>query len=230
VLVLVSGEGTTGKPILDAIKQSGTVHDADPPRQARARTQWFGERIADSGLRVAADAVRQLEAHLGEDVARLSSTLATLAAAYGEGASIGIEDLSPFLGEAGGEAPWELTDAIDRGDVAASLSHLRRLLGGGDRHPLVVLSSLHRHFEAMLRLDGANVDEHGAAALLGVKSDYTAKKALSQVRRLGSAPTQRAVALIAQADLDLRGANEWPDELVLEVLVARLARLRGRRG
>jgi DNA polymerase III subunit delta len=33
--------------------------------------------------------------------------------------------------------------------------------------------------------------------------------------------------LLAQADLDLRGAKEWPDELVMEVLVARLSRLAG---
>jgi hypothetical protein len=30
---------------------------------------------------------------------------------------------------------------------------------------------------------------------------------------------------LADADLDLRGRRAWPDELVLEVLVARLARL-----
>ena len=30
---------------------------------------------------------------------------------------------------------------------------------------------------------------------------------------------------MAKADLDLRGDKDWPDELVLEVLVARLANL-----
>ena len=35
----------------------------------------------------------------------------------------------------------------------------------------------------------------------------------------------RAVDLLAEADLDLRGGKAWPDDLVLEVLVARLARL-----
>ena len=30
---------------------------------------------------------------------------------------------------------------------------------------------------------------------------------------------------LARADLDLRGAKAWPPELVMEVLVARLARL-----
>jgi hypothetical protein len=35
-----------------------------------------------------------------------------------------------------------------------------------------------------------------------------------------------AIRLLAEADLDLRGFERvWPDELVLEVLVARLSRL-----
>ena len=44
----------------------------------------------------------------------------------------------------------------------------------------------------------------------------------------GQLDAQRpAVGLLAQADLDLRGAKEWPEELVMEVLVARLSRLAG---
>jgi hypothetical protein len=34
-----------------------------------------------------------------------------------------------------------------------------------------------------------------------------------------------AIDLLTTADLDLRGGKAWPDDLVLEVLVARLARL-----
>ena len=72
-------------------------------------------------------------------------------------------------------------------------------------------------------------DEKTAAALLGVKSGFQARKALDQSRRLGHDGIARAIALLAGADLDLRGAKEWPDELVMEVLVARLARLTRRR-
>jgi hypothetical protein len=35
----------------------------------------------------------------------------------------------------------------------------------------------------------------------------------------------RAIGLLAQADLDLRGAKDWPEGLVMEILVARLTRL-----
>ena len=64
-----------------------------------------------------------------------------------------------------------------------------------------------------------------AAAAMGIKPGFPAKKALDQYRKMGAAQVNRAISLLAQADLDLRGAKEWPDALVMEVLVARLSRL-----
>ena len=77
----------------------------------------------------------------------------------------------------------------------------------------------------MSRLDGADVtSEQEAAAVLGMKgSTFPARKALSQARRLGPKGISRSVQLLAEADLDLRGARAWPEQLVIEVLVARLA-------
>ena len=126
----------------------------------------------------------------------------------------------------GGVPPWDLTDAIDRGDRAAALDLLQRMIGQGERHPFQVLSTLHSHYARMLRLDGADVaGEKQAAELLGMKgSTYPAKKAMGQARRLGHERIVRARRPArAQADLDLRGGKAWPDDLVLEVLVARLA-------
>jgi DNA polymerase III delta subunit len=51
-----------------------------------------------------------------------------------------------------------------------------------------------------------------------------AKKALEQSRRLGSARIGQAITLIAAADLDVRGVSGLDPELVVEILVARLAR------
>ena len=127
---------------------------------------------------------------------------------------------------AGGVPPWDLTDAVDRGDTAGALALLHRMMGAGDRHPLQVMAILHAHVVRFLKLDGVDArDEAAAAAALGIKPGFPVRKALDQYRRLGSAGTARALALLAQADLDLRGAKEWSEELVMEVLVARLSRL-----
>lgn len=230
-LVLTAGGGQVSQKLVNAVRKVGTVVDTSAGR-GRARTQWLADRLKAAPLRFDREAGEQLGAHLGEDVGRLTTLLDALAVAYGEGARIGTEELAPFLGEAGGVAPWDLTDAIDRGrqGTADALAQLHRLLGAGERHALVVLATLHRHYGAMLRLDGAGVgDENEAAALLGT-APYPAKKAMVQARRLGSAKIAQAIGWLAEADLDLRGAKGWPDTLVLEVLVARLSRLTGGTG
>ena len=227
VLVLVGGGGTVPPKLVAAIKKRGEQVDAAAPRQPRDRTSWLVERLRKADVKLDNRAAQRLGEHLGEDVSRLSGILEVLTAAYGIGATVTTEQLEPFLGDAGGVAPWDLTDAVDKGDAATALTHLHRLMHGGDRHPLVVLATLHRHFGQMLRLDGADVrGEQDAANLLGLKgSTFPAKKALTQSRKLGGPKIHRAIALLAEADLDLRGQKAWPEDLVMEVLVARLCQL-----
>ena len=231
-LVLVWEQGAVPKSLLDALKKAGGAHvDTSPGRNARDQRSWLNERVAESGVKLDRAAAELVATTLGEDLDRLAGVLSTLRSTYGDGTTLGPDDVEPYLGGAGGVAPWELTDAIDRGDIPGAVDRLHRLLGGGDRHPMVVLATLHNHVQRLLALDGAEVrSDKEAAALLGMKgSTFPARKALDQSRRLGPAKVKRAVELVAQADLDLRGVKDWPPELVLEVLVARLAALGGRR-
>jgi DNA polymerase III subunit delta len=224
-LVLVWGAGRIPKSVLDAVKASGgQVHDTAPGRKVAA---WVDEQVAAAGLRIDRAASERLVAWVGDDPSRLVGVLSTLVGSFGTGARLGTEDLDPFLGEPGGVPPWELTDALDRGDISGSLAKLHRMVGGGGRHPLQIMATLHGHYARMLNLDGAQVTgEKDAAQMLGIRgSTFPARKALSQARRLGHDRVVEAIDLLATADLDLRGGKAWPDELVLEVLVARLARL-----
>jgi DNA polymerase III subunit delta len=226
VVILVSGGGTISRGLSDAIKRQGTVVDTALPT-GKGRQQWLQDRIAAAPVRLDGRAARRLADHLGEDLARVDGILAVLAAVHGEGARLGVSDIEPFLGAGGASAPWDLTDAIDRGDVSGALDQLQRAMGAGDRHPLQLLGSLGSHFSRMLRLDGAGCrDESEAAAVLGMTgSTFPAKKALSQSKRLGSANIARAIDLLHQADLDVRGARELPDSAMMEILVARLSKL-----
>ena len=226
-LVLVAGGGQVARPLVEIVRKTGHVVDAGVPG-GRGRSTWLAARLKEGPVRLDARAAAMVGEHLGDDVDRLGSLLEMLAAAHGAGARLGPDEVAPYLGGAGSVAPWELTDAIDRGDTAVALTVLRRLIGPGGRHPLVILATLHSHFARMLRLEGADVvDEAAAATLLGISggSTYPAKKALLQVRRLGHAPVARAIHLLAEADLALKGAVDWPAEVVLEVLVARLSAL-----
>ncbi len=187
--------------------------------------RWLTQRLDAADLRLDRSARSAITAQVGEDRSRVVGLIDTLEAVFGPGAEIGVEQVRPYLGEAGGVAPWELTDAIDAGEVTKAIDRLHRMLGAGQRHPLAVVAALHGHYGRLLRLDGADVvDERGAAEMLGIKG-FPAKKALMVSRRMGSDKVARAVRLLAAADLDLRGRTAWPPELVAEVLVARLASL-----
>jgi len=228
-LVLVGGGGRIAKALTDALKRCGatTISSAAPSR-ASERTGWFDAQIKAAGLKLDPQATKLLATWLGEDAGRLQGILDTLHSTYGDDKKLTSADISPFLGDAGGIPPWDLTDAIDRGDTTVSLQLLHRMIRGGDRHPLQVMSILHGHYTKLLSLDGSGArDEASAAAAMGIKPGFPAKKALDQYRKIGGGAVTRAVGLLAQADLDLRGAKEWPEELVMEVLVARLSRLAG---
>ncbi len=233
-LVLVSGErGRLSPKLAGAVKAVGRVIDAGVPTRREQRSAWLADHVRKSPVRLDSGALALVGEHLGEDLGRLTSLLETLASAHGPGARLGADEVRPFLGPAGSVPPWELTDAIDRGDTPAALAALRRMTQAGERHPLQVMAVLHGHLAAMLRLDGAGIASgEVAATALGrdpKRSAFPAKKALEQGRRLGHDGVARALGLLAEADLDLRGAKGWPEELVLEVLVARLSRLSPRR-
>lgn len=224
-IILSAGGGTVPAPLVKAVQKAGGIVDASTPR-GKARSSWVLDHLHNAAVNIDAAAAKLIESHLGEDIARLEPLVTILTAAFGPGAKLGPAQVAPYLGEAGSAAPWDLTDAIDKGDANLAIDQLHRLTGGSSgRHALGVIASLHTYVSRMAALDGAKVaSEAEAAALLGIAA-YPARKALSQSRRLGSDTLLRMLALVADADVDLRGRSAWSSELVLEVLVARLARL-----
>ncbi|MGB9344619.1 MAG: DNA polymerase III subunit delta [Ilumatobacteraceae bacterium] len=226
-LVLVVSGGSVPKKLGDAVKAIGTVINTSPPSRPKDRQGWISDHIAAAGLRIKPDAAAQLGQWLGEDAGRLDGILATLTSTYGADHVLTFADVEPFLGEAGGVPPWDFTDAIDAGDTSKALTLLGRMMHAGGRHPLQIMAIVHNHYANLAKLDGAGArSEADAMAATGIKSAFPAKKAMQTYNRLGSASTKRAIELLAQADLDLRGAKDLEPELVMEVLVARLSKLR----
>lgn len=232
-LVLVWEKGSTAnrmpavpKTLTEALKSAGAeFNDAAP--SGRGRKSLLDEKLATAPVRFDAGARQAIADRIGDDVGRLASVLETLTSTFGPDTKLSADDVAPFLGQASDVPPWELTDAIDDGNIGLALEKLDRMTVGGDRHPLQTLATLHGHYQRALRLDGARAtDDKSAAAVLGMTgSTFPARKALNLSRRLGRHKTAQAVRLLAAADLDLRGATGLPAETVMTVLVARLARL-----
>jgi len=228
-LVLAAGGGQLPARLVAAFKGSPVAKLVPTDVSSREAHGWVTERLAHARVKLSPPAAALVEGHLGEDLNRLGSLLAVLETAYGPGARVGTEELEPYLGQPGAVPPWDLTDAIDRGETDKALGVLHRLLDAGGRHPLVVLAILQRHFGNILRAQSPTMtSEAQAAEALGIpkgRSTFPARKALDAARRLGPGGSGDAVVALAEAELALKGKLEWKPELVLEVLVARLCRL-----
>lgn len=212
------------KSLADAVASSGGIlHDVSV--SARDTDKWIDEQLKDSDLHLDNAARAYFIEHVGTDVARVRALIATLESVFGPRAKVSVADIEPYMGQAGDVAPWDLTDAIEKGDAASAIAIAHRMMNGGDRHPLQLLATLTNHYMRIFRVDDPSVaNQEAAAAVLGIKgSTFPAKKALDASRQLGSERLCEIAQLLAQADLDLRGATTLEAEFVLEILIARLA-------
>jgi DNA polymerase-3 subunit delta len=228
-LILVTGGGKTPDALEQRVRSEGAVTapvtERGPDVLARA--------AASSGLGLTPAAVEAVLAQVGQDAGLVPGLIATLASAHGDGARLDVVDVEPYLGEAGSVPTWQLTNAIERGDIAGALATARRLLTATSPrqprplHPLQVTAMLHGYYRRLLTLDDPAVrtSEDAAAALGGRPNPRAAGFRLRQARALGFDGLRRAFDLLAQADLDLKGARAIPEDVVVELLVARLAAL-----
>ncbi len=218
------------KTLKEALKKAG-AKEIDAAPKGKGRKQLLDKQMAEASVSLDSGAKALISDRLGDDVGRAASVLEALASTFGEGTGLSASDVEPFLGEAADVPPWELTDAIDQGNIGVALEKLHRMMGGGERHALQILATLHGHYQRALALDGSGVgSEKDAAALLGMKgSTFPAKKALNLSRSLGPRKLRDVFGLLATADLGVRGGTAIDTDTQMEVLVARLAAMSRRR-
>lgn len=161
---------------------------------------------------------------IGEEVERVDALARTLQSVFGSH-KFSATDVEPYLGEMGNVPEWDLTDAVDKGRTSEALTTLRRMIESEGRVPVQIVGILQRHYLRLSQLHNSGAATTSAVmGLLGLK-EYPAKKLLGTFNSLGSDRVAQAVHLVAQADVDLKGATALEPEITLEILVARLSRL-----
>lgn len=186
------------------------------------------------------DVPRLVAEQFGDDASRVDQLARTLVATYGPGHRLRVDEVEPYLGDLGAVATWHLTAAIEKGNVADALKVMHRLLDSRERRGLQLVATLQHHY---LRLCHALSKSEGGWYGADQFKGYSPKRmeVTERIARgLGQQRLATAVHWIAEADLAMKGgvsyggrdldSDEDPTErTVLEVLIARLARL-GRAG
>jgi len=227
-LVLVSGGGRVPTALDKACKATATI--VGPAGEQTAAV--LALEAKDAGVRLSAAASARIATHFGDDAGRVPELVRLLRATYGANTPLDVDAVEAYLGELGTAGRFDLTNAIDRGELGTALEVLERLLSATSAaqpktlHPMQVMASLVFHYQRLLRLDDPTITtKEQAAEVLGMKSAGGARFPLEAARRLGSDGLREAVALLAQAELDLRGQSGLDERTAIDVLVARLAAL-----
>ena len=191
--------------------------------------RWILDTAAAQGVKVDADAARELVDALGGDMAMISGELEKLVLYAGERKKITLGDVETMVLAAKQRSLYELTDAITSKDRARALSIVDAILssGDGDEASIGHLYMLARTFRQMLIILEKNVRDSRTiwqALWQGFRvPPFAADDIIRQARRYKSRrEITRALRLIARADLALR-SNPPSKRLVLENLVLDLA-------
>jgi hypothetical protein len=188
--------------------------DASEPRNAGDRRNAVLAAAADAGTTLPPRVLAALTERLGSSTAAASSAIAALLTAAADG-EVTEEMVAELVAEGEAASPFTLVDLIEAGDIPGSLSHLERLAGPSSWAPLRTLGLLRNRWVGAWRISC------GTEPAPGFAGTQLAKLA----RKLGPAKLGEGVAHILAAEADIKGASGSTPQAVVEVCVARLARI-----
>jgi DNA polymerase-3 subunit delta len=191
--------------------------------------KWITEQANNEGVKVDADAARELVDALGGDMMLISNELEKLTLYVGEKKRITLGDVETMVLAAKQRSLYELTDAISAKDRVKALEILDAILSSGDGEEAAIghLYMLAKTFRQMLVIFERKVRDSRMlwqALWQGFRvPPFAAEDIIRQARRYQSRrELSRALRLIARADLTLR-SNPPSKRMVLENLVLELA-------
>jgi DNA polymerase-3 subunit delta len=217
------------------VKAAQNVIEVNVGARSKDRVAFVSDKMGEYRVTVDAASAAKIADQVGDDVSRVDSLARLLASIYGS-APLNLSHVEPYLGDAGGVPEWDLTDALESANAAKAITVARRMLDSKGRAGVQIIFVLQRYYLRMARLEGAPVSNAEEAAQLLGMNPFGAKKLLAMANRMGSERISDAIHLIANADVDLKGGVSYggkdlntdqdvTDLTVIEVLVARLARL-----
>lgn len=187
--------------------------------------RWVTDTAAARGVKIDADAARELVDALGADMMLIASELDKLILYVGEKQRISLADVETMVLAAKQRSLYELTDAISAKDRPRALGVLEAMLASGEGEDAAIglLYMLARTFRQLLVILEKNVRDPRAiwqALWQGFRvPPFAAEDIILQARRYKSRrEIMLAIRRIARADLELR-SNPPSKRLVLERLV-----------
>ena len=196
-----------------AVREAGGDVSAEHAVKDWDLPKWASARASELGLTLNPAAARTLVAIVGTRQARLMRELEKLALECGPGARLDADAVAERVGRSAEHRAWTLADAIVARDGAAAVRNLLRLRAQGERVESLAYWMTRRLREA---LGVAHRLEHGVSATT-IRGELrmppkAAAAFIADVGRTDPASLMRAIATLADLELDLRGGSALDED------------------
>jgi len=210
VLVLL----VRGKPLKQLVKlvegAGGEVREEAAPKPWEL-PRWTADRARELGLQLDGEAAKALVTVAGPGQLRIARELEKLALAVHPAAQVTVQHVEEHA--AGDAAPqvYDLADALVAGDLRTVLARAEELEAHGERPGRLVYAIVRRlrevHRAAALLEAGAT--EQQAAKGLNAPP-WLAKKTVARAKKADRALLERALIVLADLEIELRGGGARP--------------------
>lgn len=226
-VVLVHGGGAKGKGLLDKLKKAGVEVVDCPALKAWELPQFVAGEVRRLRARIEPPAATLLVEAVGHDLRSLAAAVQQLVA-DADGPEVTEALVRRYFGGRAEVTSFAVADAALAGRADQAMEQLRWALSTGVAHVLVssALASGLRGLGRLHSLPSTGMREADIGREVGVPP-WKIKSMRQQLRGWDQAGLARAIAVVARADADVKGAADDPD-YALESAVLAVTRCRTR--
>jgi DNA polymerase III subunit delta len=214
VLVLIV-RGRPLKQLPKAVRAAGGEVRECPAPKPWQLPKWVAERAREEGLQLDEDVAKELISAVGPGQQRLARELEKLRLAVHPSTRVSAEDVAALAGSDAEPQAYDLADAVVAGDLPAALAHAENLEAHGERPGRLVytLARRLREVQRAAALLETGVAEQEVAGRLKAPP-WLAKKTVARAKRSDRAALERALCVLADLEIELRGGSAAQGGLV----------------
>lgn len=228
-VVLVHGGGVKGKAVLDKLRASAAVTEikVSAPKYERDFVGWLREEFRGRSRRIDEEAASLLVASVGQDLRALAGAADQLVAVTADASGVSAEVVRRYFGGRANIKGYEIADATLDGRIDLAIERARWAMEA-KLDPLPIVSSVASGLRTLLKFATApqGLRETDLAAHVGAPP-FKLRMLTAQLRHWDPERLASALRVVAQADLDVKGAAA-DREYSVERMVIRVASLRRR--
>jgi DNA polymerase-3 subunit delta len=190
----------------DAVAKAGGQIAEESAVKPWELPKWAIARAKELGLSLDQQAARALVGHVGERQQRLLRELEKLAIEYGAGAAIGSDEVEASSAPSAERKVWTLGDAVVAGDPEGALRILLELREQGEAVGRLVWTLQRPLRQALEVAEQLESGQSPAQVRKGLRmAPRAAERLLKDVQNRDAAAYRRALAVLGDLEVELRG-------------------------